>query len=121
MTITRESVVLIAICAFDLVSTLLFINTQKASEGNPLMAFYLKYGIGTFILMKLALVLLPIFVAEWSKQYRPRFVRFMLRAAIVSYVGIYLALFLTVNVGAQQTARHITAPPAGSVQSLDRP
>lgn len=121
MTITRESVVLIAICAFDLVSTLLLLNTQKASEGNPLMSFYLKYGVGTFVLMKLTLVLLPIFIAEWSRQYRPRFVRFMLRAAIVSYVGIYLALFLTINVGAQQTARHVPAPSAGRVLSSDRP
>ena len=121
MTITRESVVLIAICAFDLASTLLFISTQKASEGNPIMSFYLKYGIGTFVLMKLVLVLLPIFVAEWSRQYRPRFVRFMLRTAIVSYVGIYLALFMSVNVGAQQKAKRIIMLPAGSVQRLYKP
>ncbi len=110
MTLTRESMVLIAICAFDLVSTLLLLNAKQASEGNPLMSFYLRYGIGTFALMKLTLVLLPIFVAEWSRQYRPRFVRFMLRAAIVTYLGIYLMLFLTINVGAESQSGKAAGP-----------
>ncbi|MCE5323537.1 DUF5658 family protein [bacterium] len=100
MTITKESIVLIAICAFDLVATLLFINTNKASEGNPIMSFYLKYGIGTFIMMKLLLIFLPVFLFEWSRQFKPQFVKFMLRATIAMYVTIYLLLFLTINVGA---------------------
>jgi len=101
MTITRESMVLMGICVLDLTSTLLLLNAKQASEGNPLMSFYLRYGIGTFVLMKLTLVLLPIFIAEWSRQYRPRFVRNMLRTAIATYLGVYLLLFLTINVGAQ--------------------
>lgn len=105
MTLTRESMVLMAICAFDLASTLLLLNTHRALEGNPLMSFYLRYGVGTFVLMKLTLILLPIFIAEWSKQYRPRFVRLMLRAAIATYLGTYLVLFLTINVGAQPSDR----------------
>lgn len=98
MTLTKESLVLIGICTLDLASTLLLLNTGSALEGNPLMAYYLRYGIGTFVMVKLALIFLPVFVAEWSKQYRPRFVRFMLRTAIGFYVGTYVILFLTVNV-----------------------
>ncbi|MDH7601329.1 MAG: DUF5658 family protein [Armatimonadota bacterium] len=99
MTLTRESMVLIVICAADLLSTLFLLQSQGAREGNPLMAFYLRYGIGTFVMMKLTLMVLPVFIAEWSKQYRPRFVRLMLRTAIITYVGTYLLLFLTVNLG----------------------
>ncbi len=99
MTLTRESLLLILICMVDLASTLYLLKTDGASEGNPLMSFYLKYGVGTFVMMKLTLVILPLFIAEYSRQYRPKFVRFMLRATIAAYVGIYLALFLTVNVG----------------------
>ncbi|MEN6356969.1 MAG: DUF5658 family protein [Armatimonadota bacterium] len=102
MTLTRESIVLIVICTCDLAATLLFINTKTASEGNPLMSFYLKYGIGTFIMMKLMLIFLPVFLFEWSRQFKPRFVKLMLRATIVIYVAIYLSLFLTINVGAGQ-------------------
>ncbi len=101
MKLTRESMILIALCVVDLVSTLILLRTNAAREGNPLMAFYLRYGVGTFVLMKLTLIFLPVFVAEWSKQYRPRFVRTMLRAAIVTYAAMYLVLFLTINVGAQ--------------------
>lgn len=97
MTLTKESLVLISICTLDLASTLLLLNAGSAVEGNPLMAYYLKYGIGTFVMVKLTLIFLPVFIAEWSKQYRPQFVRFMLRAAIGVYVGIYAFLFLTVN------------------------
>jgi len=110
VTLTRESMVLIALCVVDLAATLFLLRTTGAQEGNPLMAFYLRYGVGTFVLMKLTLIFLPVFIAEWSKQYRPKFVRFMLRAAILTYAGMYLVLFLTINVGAQTPAN--LAPPA---------
>ena len=110
MTLTRESMVLIALCVVDLASTLFLLQTRGAREGNPLMSFYLRYGVGTFVLMKLTLIFLPVFIAEWSKQYRPRFVRFMLRIAIATYAGTYLVLFLTINVGAQPPSE-IPPPP----------
>jgi hypothetical protein len=99
MTLTKESIFLIGICTADLASTLLLISSGGALEGNPLMAFYLRYGIGTFVMVKLSLVFLPIFIAEWGKQYKPKFVRFMLRATIATYLGMYIAVFLAVNVG----------------------
>ena len=69
------------------------------------------YGIGTFIAMKLTLVLLPVFIFEWCRQYRPGFVRLMLRAVIVAYLGTYLILFLTLNVAPLRDA-HASAPPS---------
>ncbi len=110
MTLTRESMVLIALCVVDLASTLILLRTDCAREGNPIMAFYLRYGVGTFVLMKLTLIFLPVFIAEWSKQYRPRFVRFMLRAAILTYAGVYVVLFLTINVGTQTPAELAPLP-----------
>jgi len=98
MTCTRESLLLIAICTADLISTLLLIGKGGAAEGNPLMGFYLRYGIGTFVMVKLSLIFLPIFIAEWGKRYKPRFVRIMLRATIAAYLGMYLLVFLTVNI-----------------------
>jgi hypothetical protein len=103
----------------DLASTLFLLHTNAAWEGNPLMSYYLRYGVGTFVLMKLSLIFLPVFIAEWSRQYRPRFVRFMLRAAIATYAGTYLMLFLTINVGAQATPKS-ASPPAVRQQTGGR-
>lgn len=112
MTLTRESLLLIAICTADLASTLLLLSGGTAVEGNPLMSYYLRYGIGAFVMVKLSLVFLPIFIAEWGKQYRPRFVRTMLRATIAAYVGMYLLVFLTVNlVPAMADGKPIHLPP----------
>ncbi len=118
MTLTKESLLLIGICTADLASTLLLISSGGAVEGNPLMAFYLRYGVGTFVMVKLSLVFLPIFVAEWGKQYKPRFVRFMLRATIATYVGMYLVVFLTVNV--IKTAGHdqVSYKPPQQIQTV---
>lgn len=108
--LTRESQILITLCIVDLVTTLVFLRTDRATEGNPLMAFYLRYGVGTFVLAKLSLIFLPVFIAEWSRQYRPRFVKAMLRGAIAAYAGVYLLLFLTINVPATtDAARHLPA------------
>ena len=112
MTFTRESLFLIGICTADLISTLLLIGAGGAAEGNPLMGFYLRYGIGTFVMVKLSLIVFPIFIAEWGKQYRPRFVRSMLRATIAVYLGLYLLVFLAANVGgAFASERPIYLPP----------
>ena len=111
MTCTRESLFLIGICTADLISTLLLLG-KGAAEGNPLMGFYLRYGIGTFVMVKLSLIFLPIFIAEWGKRYKPRFVRNMLRATIATYLGMYLLVFVTINVaGAFGAEKPIYLPP----------
>ena len=119
MTLTKESIILIAICTADLASTLLLIGQNAALEGNPLMNYYLSYGVGTFVLMKLALIVLPIFVAEYSRRYKPQFVRIMLRATIATYLGAYLVLFLTVNV-APAIANTISGHTAQAQQVQNR-
>lgn len=98
MSLMKESLILIAIGMLDLVITLALLGHGRAVEGNPIMAYYLQFGVGAFVLAKLALLFLPIFIAEWSKRYKPRFVRLMMRGAITAYVGVYLILFVSVNV-----------------------
>lgn len=118
MTLTKESILLIGICTADLASTLLLLSSGGAVEGNPLMAFYLRYGVGTFVMVKLSLVFLPIFIAEWGKQYKPKFVRFMLRATIATYLGMYLVVFLAVNVGHMGHGQRISYQPPDHTYSL---
>lgn len=118
MTLTRESMFLIAICTADLASTVLLINGGGAVEGNPLMAFYLRYGIGTFVMVKLSLVFLPLFIAEWGKQYKPQFVRFMLRATIAAYVAMYIVVFLMVNFGHVADREQVSYQPAARIAAI---
>lgn len=98
MTLMKESFILIAVCLSDLAFTVFLLHGDQAAEGNPLMAYYLQFGLGVFVLIKLVLLVFPLIVAEWSKQYRPKFVKTMLRFTIVAYVGGYILLFLGVNV-----------------------
>ena len=65
------------------------------------------------------LMLLPIFIAEWSKQYRPQFVRTMLRATIATYLGVYLVLFLTVNVTGVVQVKQDNSDQTRQAQSLE--
>ncbi len=98
VSLTRESQIITAICLLDLAVTLaLLAHSPNVSEGNPLMSFYLQFGVGAFIMVKLCLLFAPIFIVEWCRQFRPRFARNMLRVAIVAYVGSYTVMFLQVN------------------------
>ena len=88
--IAVESYVMASICLADLATTLFWISYRNASEGNPLMAFFLHAG-GTpaFIAAKLVLFLAPLFIAEWARRSRPRFVHAALRVGIIAYVALY--------------------------------
>jgi hypothetical protein len=87
LTISRETIVLVAVGLVDLSLTLLLVNRFNALEANPLMGFFLRRGVWSFVLAKLFVFLAaPLAIAEWCRQFRPQFVRKMLRAAIVVYV-----------------------------------
>jgi len=112
MGLMKESVILIGICLADLLATLLLIGGNHAVEGNPVMAYYLKAGTGAFVLAKLALLFLPIFIAEWCRQFKPRFVQRMLQLAIIGYVGLYVTMFVGANYQAlaSQRVSGVTTP-----------
>lgn len=88
--IAFESFVLAAICLLDLLTTIFWVSYRNASEGNPLMNFYLQNG-GTpaFIAAKIVLCAMPLFIAEWARRTHPRFTHSMLRLGIVAYIGLY--------------------------------
>lgn len=112
MRLMRESLLLIIIGLTDLLSTLMLVGARQATEGNPLMAYYLRAGIGAFVLVKLCLLFLPIFIAEWSKRYKPQFVKWMMRGAIAAYLGSYLTLFVFVNLVPDSAPNQQSVPNA---------
>ena len=114
MGLMKESVILIGICLADLLATLFLMANHGAREGNPVMDYYLRAGTGAFVLAKLALLFLPIFIAEWCRQFKPRFVQRILQLAIVGYVGVYLTFFIGVNYQAF-AARNVEVPKTPTV------
>lgn len=73
------------------------VGGRRFSEGNPLMSYYLDLGVWAFVLVKLVLIVMPVILAEYSKQFQPAFVKSMLRFAIVVYITAYVTLFAGVN------------------------
>ena len=109
----KESLILISIGLLDLVITLALLGTNGAREGNPLMAYYLQFGFGAFVMVKLMLLFLPVFVAEWSKIYNPKFTKLMMRGAIAAYIGSYIILFLLVNIAPRLSSSCAACAPGG--------
>lgn len=98
LTLSRDSIILIAIGMADLISTVILLNAGGAVEGNPVMAYFLRYGICVFILMKMMLISIPVMIFEYCRQFKPKFVALMVRFAITAYVAVYASLYLTINV-----------------------
>jgi hypothetical protein len=101
--LARESYIILLICLFDLVATIWLVATNRATEGNPVMSFYLDRGWVMLVTAKVLLVVFPIFIAEWGRRYRPTFVRRALRLTIALYVGVYVLAFTNVNIMASAT------------------
>ena len=89
MRLAKESMLIACIGSFDLVSTLVWVNTHGAQEANPLFRYYLAAGPFVFVFMKFVLLMAPIFLLEWASHRRPVFTRLASRFAIVAYLGMY--------------------------------
>ncbi len=111
-----ESWTIILVCGIDLVLTLVLIEHGFAEEGNPLMRFYLGYGVWAFVLAKSVLVLAPVVIMEWGRLYRPRTVKLLARAGIATYLGIYAGMFLLINVPAMSLLQRAEAVDAETMR-----
>ena len=92
-----ESMILCGICLADLSSTIFLVSYRGAIEGNPLMSYYLEHGIPTFIIAKLTLFALPLFILEWARRHRPRFAILASRACIGLYLAAYVCTVVQLN------------------------
>ncbi len=97
MGIARETIWLGLVCLADLILTACLISTGAFTEGNPLLAHYLHYGLGAMCAVKLFSFLTPLALAEWYRRRDPAFVRGMLRGALGVYVVAYVAGVTAVN------------------------
>ena len=95
--LARETVFLALVCTADLVLTAYLISTGLFTEANPILAYYLEYGLGTMCLVKLASFVVPLALAEWYRRHRPEFVRGLLRVVLCLYITGYFAGVTAIN------------------------
>ena len=100
ISLARETILLAVVCTVDLLLTAYLISTGIFTEGNPLLAHYLQYGLGMMCLVKLASFTVPLGVAEWYRRQYPTFVRWALRATLCLYLLGYLVGVTAVNLPA---------------------
>jgi hypothetical protein len=98
MALARETLLLAGLCLADLILTAILISTGLFTEGNPILAHYLQYGLGVMCLVKFASFVLPLTVAEWYRRQQPIFVKFVLRSALFLYIVGYVMGVAAVNV-----------------------
>lgn len=95
--VSKESLVLVAICLADMFATLFFVLRGCAVEQNPIMAVCLDHSPATFVLVKLASFVPFIIAIELYRKKDPRFARLACRSAIALYVVTFVALTIGTN------------------------
>lgn len=98
LTLSRESWRLVAVCIADAVLTAVLLTAGLAQEANPLMAYCLRYGLGTFFLVKIGTVVLAVGTAELYRRHNPAFVARTLKTVTAVYIGVFLTAFLAANI-----------------------
>jgi hypothetical protein len=93
----KESLILIILGIIDLFFTIYLIFTGLFTEGNPILSFYLQKSLILFILAKMYLTLVTVFILEIIKKQNAIFVRNVLRLGIVFYFMIYMFGFIALN------------------------
>jgi hypothetical protein len=97
MRISKESITIGLIGLADLIATIYWIQYKGADEANPLFAFFLSLGIGCFVVMKLIMLVCPLYVLEYARLRCPDFTRRASRCAIAAYLLLYLVGVVNIN------------------------
>ena len=98
MVLSRETLYLAVLCTVDMILTAIFLSTGSFTEANPILAHYLRYGLGVMCLVKMLSYLVPLAIAEWYRRKHPRFIRYTLRIALYLYIFGYIVGIAATNV-----------------------
>jgi hypothetical protein len=92
--LSRETLLLLAICLFDTVSSAWLFHHHAAVEANPILRGPAEAGMLPFVSAKLLTFIPALLAAEWYRRRRPEFVQPLLRCAGVAYATVYGAAVL---------------------------
>jgi hypothetical protein len=80
---------LLTVGAFDLVTTLVWLNMGHA-EGNPLFAWLAGYGGFALVGGKLLFLFGPVLILEWARVRRPVSAEIGTWLALILYLWLYV-------------------------------
>ena len=95
--VSAESLILVAICLADMISTLFFVLRGSAVEQNPIMAACLDKGPLVFVLVKIASFLPFVLAIELYRKKNAIFARLACRSAIAAYLVIFAVMTVGCN------------------------
>ncbi len=99
LTLSIESLILVAVCTADMLATMIFVSLGMATEQNPLMAVFINHSMGAFVLAK-TLSFVPFVIAiEIYRRHNPDFARRACRIAIGAYVAVFTVATIGTNLG----------------------
>lgn len=95
--LSRGSMILMALCTLDMLTTLYFVTHGMAVEFNPIMDAFFKISPMAFVAGKL-ISFVPFIVAiEMYKKHNARFTSMATRFTIVAYSLVYVIATISVN------------------------
>ena len=91
MKLSLESFIILLLCAIDTELTCFMLSgVSDFDEANPIMAWYLRFGVGWFIFIKVLITVFGVAILEWAGYKKPRFVTLASRILIVLYAILLL-------------------------------
>lgn len=95
------NIVLVLVALLDLLTTVVWLQTGRAVEINPIMAYVLRSGMEVFVAVKVGTLVAYVGVVEWYRRSRNAILAELVgRITLASYIAIYAISFLAVNVSA---------------------
>ena len=98
--ISTDSIVLAGICWLDTVITAVLIASGRCTEANPILQFYLQWGLGVMCCIKVASFTVPLAALEWYRRRKPGFGAGIVRATTLLYLVCYFTAAAVVNLRA---------------------
>jgi len=91
-----STLVLLTIGAFDLVTTLIWLN-RGGLEGNPLFSMFASMGSFALVFAKLAFLIIPVLILEYARSKRPASGEIGTWVAAGAYAFLYIRHLLSLR------------------------
>jgi hypothetical protein len=85
----KETLALTLLCALDMYTTLWWVITGRAVEGNKFIAWTFRYDPVVFVLVKCATCLPALLGAPYLARRHPKTTVWLLRGIFIAYVALY--------------------------------
>lgn len=95
-----ETWILAFVGTADAVLTAVLVQMGTVAEANPILAYYLGFGVLVFLAIKMFLVVGPLWVLEYLRHRYPKVpIKKWLRIGLAAYLLVYFGGILLLHLG----------------------